>query len=192
MNTRNADSSPDAAARWPSLAEIFFGRLASLARARRVRQGRKRCRFQFEALESRILLSADLVGTLFLDAAIDPLLPGDRAPATVLVENLGDTAAKGSVGVSVYASADGVLDPTDFLLGTGQAGPRIDPGTSQQVAMSPLFPGALPPKGYSLLAAVDTGNAVVEGNEANNVSAGADVQVRWLFGDVPNHPATVR
>ena len=46
----------------PSLAEIFFGRLANFWRSRRARRGRRTSRVRFEALENRLLLSADLIG----------------------------------------------------------------------------------------------------------------------------------
>ncbi|HKA59930.1 MAG TPA: LEPR-XLL domain-containing protein, partial [Gemmatimonadales bacterium] len=46
---------------WPSLAEIFFGRLANLWRKRRVERATPRRRPQFQSIEPRILLSADLV-----------------------------------------------------------------------------------------------------------------------------------
>ena len=51
----------DRPTRWPSLAEIFFGRLANLWRSRRAQRHSSGRRLQFQSIEPRILLSADLV-----------------------------------------------------------------------------------------------------------------------------------
>ena len=46
----------------PSLAQLFFGRLANLFRARRAARRSRLQRFTLQPLEPRILLSADLLG----------------------------------------------------------------------------------------------------------------------------------
>src|SRR5262245_25507707 len=77
----------------PSLAEIFFGGLANLLRARRARRRAGLRRIQFQSLEPRILLSADLVG-----ASVEHLFPPE-----ILVGGEGDDRLYGGNG-------DGSLD----------------------------------------------------------------------------------
>jgi hypothetical protein len=55
----------------PSLAEIFFGRFANFWRARRAHRTGKTSRLRFEALENRVLLSADLIFNAPVNLAAD-------------------------------------------------------------------------------------------------------------------------
>ena len=78
----------------PSLASLFFGRLANHYRARREQRRVARSALQFQQLEPRLLFSADLVGTVEWDPGAAPLFPDAHAEATVRVENVGDATAK--------------------------------------------------------------------------------------------------
>ncbi|HEX5166529.1 MAG TPA: right-handed parallel beta-helix repeat-containing protein, partial [Thermomicrobiales bacterium] len=71
-NPKTSSSNPST--RWPSLAEIFFGRLANLWRKRRMQRTFAGRRLQFQAIEPRILLSADF----FVDNPGDYLVTNDQ------------------------------------------------------------------------------------------------------------------
>ena len=147
---------------------------------------------EFEPLEPRMLMSADLVGSVHLDAIVAPLIPGDSAPATVVVENQGSSATGKAATISVYASLDGVLDGSDTLLGSVKTKPKIGAGDSQTLHLNLDFTSALAPGHYSLLTFVDSGGKVAESNEANNISQGPAFDFAWMFGDVPGHHASDR
>ena len=130
-------------------------------RARRERRRAGRRALQFQPIEPRLLLSADLVGSVQWDAPDAPLIPGDDADITVLVENRGSSATSRSARVDVYASADGTLDASDVLLGSEQTRTRIAAGGAQALSVDLDFTTALAPGEYSLLAVVDAGNRLV-------------------------------
>jgi len=173
------------AVRIPGLVEIFFGRLANFWRARRQARRQNRRTPQFQSLEPRVLLSADLVGTVHWDPAA-PLFPGAEAEAVVLVQNFGDASAK-SAKVSVYASADDVLDASDILLGRDSIHGKLKPGGAQEVEVDLDFDTALPPGEYRLIAHVDSGDRVHESDETNNTALGPVFDFSWMFGDLPGH-----
>jgi len=174
------------AATTPSLRQLFFGRLASLSRWRRAerRAGRKPPRL--EPLEPRLLFSADLVGTVDWDPGAAALYPGACSEATVHVENIGDAVAKGAK-VSIYASADGVLDASDVLLGRDKVHGKLKPGATQDVDIGLDFGQNLLPGEYHLIALVDSSDKVHESDEANNVALGPIFDFAWKFGDLPGH-----
>ena len=170
----------------PSLASLFFGRLANHYRARRAQRSAARRALQFQPLEPRLLFSADLVGTVEWDPGAAPLFPDAHAEATVRVENVGDATAK-SAKVSLYASVDDVLDASDVLLGTGQIHGKLKPGAAQDVRVDLDFDEDLQPGEYQLLALVDSSNKVRESDESNNLALGPVFDFAWKFGDLPGH-----
>jgi hypothetical protein len=169
-----------------SLGRIFFGRFANLLRARR-RSRREfghpgRGRFRLEALEDRVLLSADLVGVPSLDTASELLRPGDVVEATVLVQNVGDASTRRAAQVDLYASLDGALDPSDILLDTELTESRISAGSSDSVGFRFSLPSTLKPGDYSLVSVVDADFEISESSETNNVGVGDGFSVAWTFG----------
>ncbi|MDH5351028.1 MAG: Ig-like domain-containing protein, partial [Betaproteobacteria bacterium] len=173
----------------PGLASIFFGPLARLLRLRREQRKphhtrRARPAIQFQPLEPRVLLSADLIGTVQWDPGAAALFPDADAEAAVLVQNIGDRSAK-SVKVSVYASADEVLDASDVLLGTDHTRGKLRPGAAQEVRVDLDFDEDLRPGEYQLLALVDSRDKVRESDESNNLALGPVFDFGWIFGDLP-------
>ena len=155
-------------------------------RARAAARRSNRQRMQFEALEPRVLLSADLVGNVQWAAGVT-LFPGDHEHATVVVQNVGDDATSGRVDVSLYASADGVLDASDILLDTGKATGRLKPGASKDVKLNFTLPDGMLPGEYTLFAVVDPVDRVHESNETNNVDVGPQFDLAWMFGNAAGH-----
>jgi Bacterial Ig domain/CARDB/Putative Ig domain len=145
-----------------------------------------RCRVRFETLEDRLLLSADLIGIPHFDIDSETLIPGDRVQGTVVVRNIGDAKTWRSARVDLYASRDEVFDPSDVLLDSEYTDSRIRSGRSDSETFRFSLPATLQPGDYSLLAVVDSRNAVKEKSEANNVSVGAGFTLAWMFGEVPD------
>ena len=151
----------------------------------------------FEALESRLLLSADLTGAILSSTLPAGALPGDTGAAVVDVSNRGNTSASADIRVDVYASLDNVLDSHDRLLGTQTAANSvISPAKNKSITVPLLIPADLVPGSYRMLSVIDPQNAVKESNESNNVANGAGFQLNWKFGTVPGHsgstPRTLR
>ncbi|HEU0200709.1 MAG TPA: CARDB domain-containing protein [Burkholderiaceae bacterium] len=96
-----------------------------------------------------------------------------------LVSNLGYTAA-GAFEIGIYASTDNVVTTADTLVARRSVATlaAIGGGThTNQIWHSAHFPRALPAGAYYLAAIADHADAIVEGNEANNVSAPVAVNV---------------
>ena len=140
----------------------------------------------FESLESRLLLSADISGSMALSVLPDIVLPTDSASAALTVKNSGTTTISQAIKVNVYASLNGTLDSGDILLGTANStSTNFSPGQSKSVAVALTVPNTIAPGSYQLLAAIDADNRIAEGNEANNVVAGEGFSLAWKFGDIP-------
>lgn len=92
------------------------------------------------------------------------------------VFNAGNAIAKVPVGVTLYLSADGALDPADVAVATVTPGKAIKlvPGRAQTVTLTFRLPADLPPGSYKLLAVVDPTNVVAEAQEGNNVTVSDD------------------
>ncbi|HEX5092375.1 MAG TPA: Ig-like domain-containing protein, partial [Burkholderiales bacterium] len=168
------------------LSALFFGRLANLCRLRRAERRAGRRAPSLEPLEPRMLFSADLVGTLEWDAGAAAQFPGASAEAVVHVANVGDETAK-AAKVSVYASADGVLDTGDLLLGTAQVQGKLKAGASADVDVRLDFDESLVPGRYQLIALLDSGDKVHESDETNNTALGPVFDFAWKFGELPGH-----
>jgi hypothetical protein len=103
------------------------------------------------------------------------VIAGDAGIAVVTVNNAGPGVADGSLGVAVDVSADGAT-------ALGQVGirtvvVRLKAGRSATVAVPFKLPAALAGGSYMVLAQVDSGNAFVEADEANNTAVSAPVAV---------------
>jgi hypothetical protein len=101
-----------------------------------------------------------------------------------------DVGATAPIGVSLYASADGTLDPAaDTFLGNITKTLRLKPGRSKDVKFGFQYPANLPDGDYQLLAQVDSGGAVAERDESNNVAASAaPVRIAKPFVDLVAAP----
>jgi hypothetical protein len=148
-------------------------------------QPRHRSTLHFEALEPRLLLSADLAaGTLTHDALL-PLVPGDPISALFEVHRADDEALAEPVRIAFYASADGVLDAADTRLGqidvtAAQWHPGINPISVSLDASAIARPGH-----YALIGVIDPDNAIVESIESNNQAlAVAPLQVEFAVGQL--------
>ena len=112
----------------------------------KARPARSRESVTFEALESRLLLSADLTGAILSSTLPAGALPGDTGAAVVDVSNRGNTSASADIRVDVYASLDNVLDSHDRLLGTQTAANSvINPAKNKSITVPLLIPADLVP-----------------------------------------------
>jgi hypothetical protein len=113
----------------------------------------------------------DLAATF---AAAQPVLVRDgRTTSVVLtVENVGNVAAIGTLGVHLYALSNGALDASaDPLLAT-IAGRvlHLAPGRSTRLRLSFVASPSLAPGTYSLVAAIDTATQPADANAANDTA----------------------
>jgi hypothetical protein len=109
---------------------------------------------------------------------------GAKGRQSVRITNRGAAAAAGTITVSLYASADAVLDPTDQLTASTSKSMKLKPGASKQVRMKFDYP-ALDDGAYRLLAFADASDVIPESDEANNVAATASaVQIARPFVDL--------
>lgn len=110
--------------------------------------------------------------------------PGDALPLTFQIENIGDLAA-GGFAVDFYLSTDPLVQSSDRKLGSQWiAGLAHQSGTENLTvnfalpdAADPIWQGA---GTYYLGMVVDSGNQVVESNEANNANRGLSLDAQAI------------
>ena len=126
-------------------------------------------RLRFEALEPRVLLSADLTGGAAAGQLTGTLQPGDSPAIVLTVNNASDTAVSNPVRIDWLASTDGTLSADDTRLGSALIdASALGANASIQVSV-PLNLSALgAPGSYTLLGSIDPLNEIPESNEANN------------------------
>lgn len=108
------------------------------------------------------------------------VLPTQGGGIYITVTNIGnDEVLNRSIGVAFYLSLDGKLDAGDVLIGeTPNRTINLYPGdTNGQFYTDTTVPIGTAPGMYHLLTWVDSGQAVSEGDESNNVVDGGFIQV---------------
>ncbi|MGA1197049.1 MAG: CARDB domain-containing protein, partial [Candidatus Latescibacterota bacterium] len=96
---------------------------------------------------------------------------------SVTLHNTGADTVKTQFDVTVYLSADTLLDVGDRAVGDVAIASVLIPGDSVSVKIPVRVPSLLTLGGYKWLAKVDGANLIAESNENNNVGVGNDVQV---------------
>jgi hypothetical protein len=101
---------------------------------------------------------------------------GKKAALNVSVLNKGTVPFSGNTSIRFTASADGVADASDIVLGTLTKRLTVKNGSKAAAVLSVLIPGDLPPGTYRVIAQVDSGGVVAESDEGNNVAVSS-----WTF-----------
>lgn len=150
---------------------------------------------QFERLESRALLAADLVGVIQSQNLPSPAIVGAAGTVQVNVVNQGDQDSN-RMEVGVYVSTDATLDGSDLLMGVAISGGGVDADDSKDLTVPVTIAAQLDPGTYRVLAKVDHDNDTIESNETNNVAVGGTFTVAWRFGAIAGQagstPLTLR
>ncbi|MCY2932317.1 MAG: LEPR-XLL domain-containing protein [Planctomycetota bacterium] len=139
-----------------------------------------------EALEPRVLLSADLEVTILSATGPAVVVPGDKGTIKVRIKNVGDVASVGKVDTYVCASSDTTFDWSDPRLGSVLAKPvNLAPGKSITETIAGVLPDSVTPGTYHMLAYIwmtpsSSNNA--SGNDTAVV--GGTTEVKWQFGNV--------
>ena len=148
-----------------------------------------------EALEQRVLLSADLQVT-FGDGLDLPatVVPGDKLKIPMVISNGGDDRIQDHVTSHLYVSTDSTLDGNDTLVATLlDQSIRLDAGQNKSVTVSWVVGSNVKPGDYFLLAEVDAVDAIAESDETNNVAATEQASsVDWRFGSIENRQKSVK
>ncbi len=138
--------------------------------------------------------NASVVGTLGvgpdLTIAIDDdfvtgaeQIPGERSWIPVQVTNGGAGRASGLATIQLYGSADGVIDPGDYLFGQRTCYIYLAAGQARTYWISSQVPADIPAGDYNVLAVVDSGDTIAEADETNNTDAAANqAAIVWKFG----------
>ncbi|MCP4712883.1 MAG: hypothetical protein GY869_30010, partial [Planctomycetes bacterium] len=127
----------------------------------------------------------DLSGTVDTITVDDLLLGGDSVNVTVNVTNHGNVKATGLMDISYYLSTDGVLDGGDTLL-TVSADQKValNPDIIKAYRTKVVIPTGIPTADYFLLADIDSGDALTEDDEANNVASSNSITVTEAYVDL--------
>src|SRR5262245_4656587 len=78
---------------------------------------KRRPAFAFETLEPRLMMSADLTGSLAGVVVPDHILPADHLNVAVVVQNAGHDASSLTPVVRLYASTSDHVDSQSIVLG---------------------------------------------------------------------------
>jgi len=110
----------------------------------------------------------------FVDLSGTALVPkgafksGKTGSASLSLHNAGNTTAAGVATIQLIASTDAVLgNGDDVLLGSIPTKVSLKPGATKAVTLKGSLAG-LAPASYTLIAVIDSGNAIAESDEANN------------------------
>jgi hypothetical protein len=122
----------------------------------------------------------DLTGTLTKVSMPAQLLPTEGGGVYMTLSNIGnDEALNRHINVSFFLSLDGKLDGGDVLIGENDNRLiNLRPGdTDGQFYTATNVPFGTAPGMYHLLSVVDSGGAISEGDESNNVIDGGLIKV---------------
>ena len=111
----------------------------------------------------------DLTGWFDTFDFADIMLAGEQGSARLAVTNEGNSPAVGEIGVQLYLSLDDVLDEGDLLLAstTLDMGGLVAGGVAL-IDLDVLMPD-VPADSYFVLAKIDSGEAMAETDETNNL-----------------------
>jgi subtilase family serine protease len=99
------------------------------------------------------------------------VFPGRNGTANLTIQNLGNVTATGTFSLALYASLDGVVDPSDVLLATSILKKiSIAPGRSITLHIRFKAPANLAAGSYNLIAATYGVSQPADGNTANNIA----------------------
>lgn len=113
--------------------------------------------------------SADLAAAIVSPAAGTMLARGVEHRVLITVTNRGGAGAGVPAGLRLFASADGVLDAGDTLLGARSVS-ILSAGEAETEDIEFTVPASLTGGSYNLFAVVDQENAIAESDETNNTS----------------------
>ena len=127
----------------------------------------------------------DLAPTILSDLPA-AVVGGDPGRVKIRIENKGTATYDRTAAITLYASADAVLDATDVSMTTIPDRPlRIGPGGHKDVRVGFNYPTSLPDGTYFVIAKVDPGTAVVDADPTNNTSTSATpVRIQAPFVDL--------
>jgi subtilase family serine protease len=102
------------------------------------------------------------------------VLAGAKGKATVKITNMGQLPVAGPVATTLYVSDDPTFSLNDVAVGSPVTKTlKLKTNKSKSIRFAFNYPGTLGGGNYYVLARVDSGNAVAETKERNNVSATA-------------------
>ncbi len=138
-----------------------------------------------ERVEPRVLLSANLVGTIDTSKLPSVIVPGDVLSFPIHLSNTGDALATGKITINLYLSNDQTLDVGTDLLVASLTNQRVNlkAGVVPPQTFMAKFtvPSTRPAGSYFLLADVDPGH-VASPNDNVAVSPGA-ATLAYEFGN---------
>ena len=143
-------------------------------------------RLHFEALEPRLLLSADLVGGSLSHDALTPVVPGDHLSALFDVYRPDKEPLSSPIRLQFYASSDSLLDAGDTLVGqTEVAADALAPGANS-ITVNLDTRAIAQPGQYSLIGVIDPDDTIAESDENNNQAIAAQpLDFAFAVGQLP-------
>jgi subtilase family serine protease len=110
-------------------------------------------------------------------------IPGERSRIPVQVTNGGAGTVSGLATIQLYGSADGVIDPGDYLFGQRNYRILLQAGQTGTYWIGSQVPADIPVGNYNVLAVVDSGDTIAEADETNNTDAAANqAAIVWKSG----------
>ncbi|MDB5299156.1 MAG: hypothetical protein JWO87_819 [Phycisphaerales bacterium] len=125
------------------------------------------------ATPAAILIAPPTVdlGVGFAGGALVGVRPGRSTTANLIIENLGNVAASGSLSIDLFASTDPASNPMDQHLATlSNRRIRLLPGRSLKLRIRFVAPPGAGAGTYSLVAAATAMTQPADGNASNDVA----------------------
>jgi uncharacterized membrane protein len=131
----------------------------------------------------------DLQTALTVKLPKGTVIPGTKsgkASAKVKITNAGATAiTKQNVPVTLYLSDNQARDAADIVIGSQTKALSLKTGKGKSLSFKFTLPTSLGTGQYFVIAEADTGNTIIEANEANNVAINAaPLEVQAAFIDL--------
>ena len=137
-----------------------------------------------EPLQSRVLLSANLIGTIDTSKLPAVIVPGDTLNIPIHLTNSGDAPATGKITINLYLSGDQTLDAGTDLVLASLTNQRVSlkPGQAPQTFMAKFtVPSTRPAGSYFFLADIDPGH--VASPVDNVASSSGAATLAYAFGN---------
>jgi len=124
-------------------------------------------------------LAPNLTGT-FLTSPSGAVISGSKGKLTLQINNAGTAPATGPITVSLFASSTQMLEGATKIIDV-PVNLKLKSGASTKLKLNFTYPTSLVNGSYSILASIDSGNAIAETSKLDNLAVSSPVTIAAAF-----------